>query len=159
MDIPLVSISVDLLLIARCFVALLWGFLWAMVLQHTRLGQFWAAERTWLTVVIGVGVDLALSFGGDWFTVAAVVAFSSVGIIWRSLSNEAKQPEVQRGYKALWSMEDAIAVLNNLTEALEQVVEGTNGERAAQLSRALRDAHLASQMVKAARRGEYEGKR
>jgi hypothetical protein len=154
-----VSIAVNPLLIGRCFIGLLWGFLWAMVLQHTRLGQFWVKERTWLTVVIGVGVDLALSFGGDWFTVAAVIACSSFGIIWRSLTNEAKQPEVQRGYRSLWSMEDSIAVLNELTESLEDLVEGTNGEQAARLSRALRSAHLASRYVKAARRGEYEGKR
>jgi putative flippase GtrA len=55
-------------------------------------GKWLAIKRTWLTVVVGVGVDLALLLMvldiHTWSIVAAVIAASSVGIIVRSLYNE-----------------------------------------------------------------------
>lgn len=74
--------------------ALVWGLIWAALLQFTQLGRFLAARRTWLTVVIGVGVDLALLRGllslRDWLRVVGIIALSSIGIIGRSLVNEAR---------------------------------------------------------------------
>ena len=72
--------------------ALIWGAIWALFLQMHPWGQWLAIKRTWLTVVIGVGVDMALLLLvldiGTWSAVAAVIAASSIGIIARSLYNE-----------------------------------------------------------------------
>lgn len=72
--------------------ALIWGAIWALFLQLHPWGQWLAIKRTWLTVVIGVGVDMALLLLvldiRTWSAVAAVIAASSVGIIGRSLYNE-----------------------------------------------------------------------
>ena len=156
---PMALIPVDLILIARTLAALVWGIGWAVVLQHTRLGRFWAEERTWLTVVIGVGVDLALAFGGDWWACAAVVSASSVGVIARSLMNEAR-PKVPSGYKILWGLEDIIAETHEAVAILETAITTANGNGAqvVQLSRALALAHRANAVAKAARRGDYEAK-
>ena len=78
--------------------ALLWGACWALFLQHHAWGQWLAVRRTWLTVVIGVGVDLALLALlldlAAWLTTAAVIAASSVGIIVRSIANERREDVV-----------------------------------------------------------------
>ncbi len=72
--------------------ALIWGAIWALFLQLHPWGQWLAIKRTWLTVVIGVGVDMALLLLvldiHTWTAVATVIAASSVGIIVRSLYNE-----------------------------------------------------------------------
>lgn len=72
--------------------ALIWGAIWALFLQLHPWGQWLAIKRTWLTVVIGVGVDMALLLLvldiHTWTAVATVIAASSVGIIARSLYNE-----------------------------------------------------------------------
>jgi len=72
--------------------ALIWGVLWALFLQCVPLGQFLARRRTWITVVVGVGVDLAIALMvvpfKAWWPVALVVGLSSPGIIVRSLVNE-----------------------------------------------------------------------
>lgn len=72
--------------------ASLWGTIWAAFLQYTKFGQFLAAKRTWITVVIGVGVDLLILLKvlprREWVKVFSVVAFSSLSIITRSLHNE-----------------------------------------------------------------------
>ncbi len=72
--------------------ALIWGGCWAAILQATSLGRYLAARRTWLTVVVGVGVDLLLLRWllrlTDWLKVVLIVALSSVGIIGRSVLNE-----------------------------------------------------------------------
>ena len=148
------QISADLALIGRCFLALLWGGLWALFLQYHRMGHFLVKERTWLTVVAGVGVDLLIAFGGDWWTVVAVIAFSSFGIIGRSLINE-QRPRLPSGYKVLWALEDAIDVTLELVGVLEDLVEVENGKRVAALGRALRLAHRLNELARDARRGEY----
>lgn len=75
--------------------AFVWGVVWAVFLQYHRYGQWLAIRRTWLTVVVGVGVDLALLLlvldAHTVAMVAAVVAASSLGIIGRSLLNEHKE--------------------------------------------------------------------
>lgn len=72
--------------------AVLWGVLWALFLQHVELGRFLAQRRTWLTVVVGVGIDLAilLIILSPWVVlqILAVVAASAVGIVARSIYNE-----------------------------------------------------------------------
>lgn len=82
-------------IITAALLAFVWGVVWAAFLQYHRYGQWLAIRRTWLTVVVGVGVDLALLLLVlDVHTVAmvaAVVAASSLGIITRSLANEHKE--------------------------------------------------------------------
>ena len=78
--------------------AVVWGALWALFLQHHAWGQWLAVRRTWLTVVIGVGVDLALLALlldlPTWLTVAGVIGASSLGIIVRSIANERREDVV-----------------------------------------------------------------
>lgn len=75
--------------------AVVWGVVWALFLQHHGWGQWLAVRRTWLTVVAGVGVDLALLAAlldlATWLTVAGVIAASSIGIIARSIANERRE--------------------------------------------------------------------
>lgn len=154
-----VSISLDWLLIVRCLVALSWGFGYATFLQYHRLGQFWADERTWLTVVIGVGVDFAIGFNTEWLAQLMIVVLSAIPIIMRSLINESKRPPIPSGYKVLWGLEDSIAIINQITEKLEALIEGKEGETIAEVSRILRLAHGVAEMLKATRRGEYESRK
>jgi hypothetical protein len=80
------------MIILAAILALVWGGIWAVVLQRTALGHYLARRRTWITVVVGVGVDivimrLALSWE-ELAVVFIVVAASSTGVIARSLVNE-----------------------------------------------------------------------
>jgi hypothetical protein len=72
--------------------AIIWGFAWAHVLEHTETGRYWAEQRTWITVVIGVGVTLSLLLPilkrEHWLNVFEMFALSSIGIILRSLRHE-----------------------------------------------------------------------
>jgi len=72
--------------------ALIWGILWALFLQLTPYGHYLAVRRTWLTVVVGVGIDLLIAILviplDTWLLVVAIIAASSLGIIGRSLYNE-----------------------------------------------------------------------
>lgn len=72
--------------------ALFWGMLWAAFLQWNEYGRYLALRRTWVTVVIGVGVDLLIALMvvrlEVWLVVCAIVIASSLGIITRSLYNE-----------------------------------------------------------------------
>lgn len=74
------------------FLALVWGALWALFLQWHSWGRWLALKRTWLSVVIGVGVDLVILLlvlePHVWVSVAVVISASSIGIIVRSLYNE-----------------------------------------------------------------------
>jgi hypothetical protein len=74
------------------FLALIWGGIWAAFLQFIPLGRFLAQKRTWITVVIGVGMDLLIALmimpWEYWKLFALVIAYSSIGIILRSLANE-----------------------------------------------------------------------
>lgn len=75
--------------------ALIWGGIWAVILQWTEIGQFIARKRTWFSVVIGVGGDLLILLAlipfDVWLLVVTVIALSSTGIITRSLFNEYNQ--------------------------------------------------------------------
>lgn len=72
--------------------AAIWGAVWALFLQMHPWGRWLVVRRTWITVAVGVGVDLLiLLFVLDWVAwtaSAAVIAASSIGLIVRSLVNE-----------------------------------------------------------------------
>ncbi len=111
----LVSIPLDLLLICRVLAAFSFGCGLAAGLQFTRLGRFLAEERTWLTVVLGVGVDLMLAYQADWMTTVGVFAMSSVGVIVRSLLYEHQETVNLRSYKLIHHIEDATALALDIT--------------------------------------------
>lgn len=81
-------------MLAVCLGAV-WGAVWAVALQYTGWGRWLAMRRTWLTVVVGVGVDLLLLLlvldWHQWAQVVAIVAASSIGVIVRSLHNEHRE--------------------------------------------------------------------
>lgn len=72
--------------------AFVWGVLFSLFLQLHPLGQFLVVRRTWITVVIGGGVNLLIALMvlefHAWVAMVVIFAFSSVGIIVRSLHNE-----------------------------------------------------------------------
>jgi hypothetical protein len=75
--------------------AFVWGIGWAAILQYTEIGRFLARKRTWVTVVIGVGVDLLILLPlvglEAWLQMGLVIGLSAVGIIGRSLMNEYRE--------------------------------------------------------------------
>lgn len=84
--------------------ALIWGGIWASFLQISALGQFLARKRTWLTVVVGVGVDLVLAAVvvplPAMLIVCAIFALSGMPIVLRSILNEhAETVETIRAIK------------------------------------------------------------
>lgn len=80
--------------VTAALLALIWGGIWAACLQFTDWGKFLAERRTWLTAVVGVGVDLVifrpLVTLQVWCWLVIVVATSSAFIILRSLYNELR---------------------------------------------------------------------
>ena len=83
---------------------LVWGGLWAAFLQWHEWGIWLARRRTWLTVVIGVAVDLGIALIlVPWeclWQVAAIMVLSGVPIVTRSLWNEASEEGRLRGFYA-----------------------------------------------------------
>ena len=81
-----------MILILTGVLALVWGAVWAALLQFTGWGRFMAARRAWLAVAIGLGVDLLLLLVlmpvTLWLQVCAIIAASAIGIIVRSIANE-----------------------------------------------------------------------
>lgn len=77
------------------FLAVFWGIAWAMALQFTRWGRWLVLRRTWLSVVVGVGVDLLIVAAflpfEEWLRLVAVIALSSLGLVFRSIHNEHKE--------------------------------------------------------------------
>jgi hypothetical protein len=80
-------------IVLAVIVAAVWGALWAAFIQFNYHGRFLAARLTWLSVVIGIGVDLlilALVIPLDAFiAVVAIIGASSLPVITRSLLNES----------------------------------------------------------------------
>lgn len=76
------------------FLAAIWGCLWAAYLQFSSFGHYLAVRRTWITVVVGVGMDLLIMLlvipFSAWLVVASIIFASSFGIVARSLYNEIK---------------------------------------------------------------------
>jgi len=153
--------AVDLALIARCLGGLLWGIGWACFIQFNRMGQFLARERTWITVVVGVGVDLGIALGGGWVECAAVIACSAVGIVTRSLVNESRAPEpALNAYRTKWQMEDTIDRLGDITGMLEAALtDDSLSVCQARVSRALVLVHQAQRLMTKARYGEDYSRR
>jgi ABC-type Na+ efflux pump permease subunit len=83
------------ILLAMCLGAG-WGLVWALCLQ-TVPGHFLAARFTWLTVVIGVGVDMFIALlimpVETWLAMMSILGASSVAIIGRSLFNELRDAQ------------------------------------------------------------------
>lgn len=82
----------DWRLITAGLLALCWGFGLALFLQCHPDGRWLALRRTYVAVIIGVGVDLLilsillpLSL---LLQVILVISLSSLGLIYRSLHNE-----------------------------------------------------------------------
>jgi hypothetical protein len=77
--------------------AFVWGGIWAAFIQFVPIGRFLARKRTWITVVIGVGVDLIIALAivdkETWLKIVAIITLSSVFIIVRSLANESREAE------------------------------------------------------------------
>lgn len=77
------------------FLAFFWGVLWAALLQWTQFGRWLAVKRTWITVVVGVGIDLLLALPllpwAYWRRLVTIIGLSSAGIIGRSLINELNE--------------------------------------------------------------------
>ena len=155
----LVEISVDLLLVGRVLVACLWGILFAVFLQYHRLGRFLVEARTWVTVVLGVGVDLALAYGGDWWTVFFVVGASAVGILVRSWANESRRKDsVELGaYQRKWILEDAIADGDEAIMTLRLILRDKpeDGRLVVRLSETLELLQSQRGRLKAAREGRF----
>ena len=84
--------------------ALFWGGLWATFLQFSAWGRYLALRRTWLTVVVGVGIDLLILATviplAAWLLMCAVIAASSLGIIARSLYNERQDERAVEEFHA-----------------------------------------------------------
>jgi len=80
--------------------AFIWGIGWARALQ-TFPGRFLAARLTWLSVVIGIGVDLAILLLIIPFEtlviVTAVIGLSAIPIIGRSILNEIRDQKDLHG--------------------------------------------------------------
>lgn len=74
------------------FLALIWGVIYALWLQTTRRGKTLAARLTWISVVLGVGVDWLISAlileAHIWLLLFAVFALSGLPIVIRSVNNE-----------------------------------------------------------------------
>lgn len=166
MNSELLQISVDLALISRVSLGILWGILWATYLQFNRYGQFLVEKRTWVTVVVGIGVDLIISYPwiggkGDWFTVTAVISASSIGIISRSLINEQKRDELNpKSYKLIWGIEDALALTKDVIDLLVKLLESgqLNKEEILKISEILGILHRLKSIIIDARRGDYNPK-
>lgn len=152
MQTEIVAISVNWITILRCLGALIFGIIYSLCLEFTEKGQFIAEKRTWLSVVIGVGVDLLIGFRADYAAICLVIAFSSVGIIARSLINESRAPEVPTGYAVLHHLEDAARSLSKLRQELEASLTKANaGEMIVSISRSLALAYMAAEHISAVR--------
>lgn len=144
MNPTLLSISVDLLLIFRISIAFCWGFLYAAFLQFHRQGQFLVERRTWITVVLGIGIDLLIAYPGDWSTVALVISISSIGIIVRSLWNESTGANPNpTSYKLKHHLEDITALAETVISQLTQILKSNHmdGKTTADISQVLSKAH------------------
>jgi len=145
------QITLDFLLIGRCLAALLWGVIWAFTLQYVRLAQFLAEERTWLTVVIGIGIDMLIGYGADWWTLMIILGLSSIGVIFRSLWNEHTYEPDTHSYKFKWALEDVIDRSGDTITLLQQALEQ---QSVVPVSKALSHVHQMQRTITVARYGD-----
>jgi len=148
--------------------ALFWGFLWAGFLQFHKWGRWLAESRTWLTVVVGVGVDLIIALFvvpiDIWNQIALLIVLSSIGIIYRSLSNEMHDkttPAKKRlPNKTLWNLDDIREGVYpqlqvSLRTAKRRAELNRDWELLAAVAEISRDVEIVYRRVLDARRGEY----
>lgn len=87
----------QLLTLPAALLALFWGLAFALFLHRTRIGRWLRHKRTWLTVVIGIGVDLAilrLIIPCQYVTAALVIiALSAIGIIAFAIGDELAEDQ------------------------------------------------------------------
>ena len=73
------------MLLSACLLGALWGIGWAMFLWMSAVGRWLRLRRTWLTVVVGVGMDLLIvRMAVDvaaWLVMVGVVACSGQGVV------------------------------------------------------------------------------
>lgn len=79
-------------IIILCALGLVWGLVWAIILQYTAPGAFIVHRHAWIAVIIGLSGDLLIAiFAIDldaWLRVVAIVTASAIAIVGRSLYNE-----------------------------------------------------------------------
>lgn len=151
------QITVDSLVIGRLLGGLCWGIGFAVFLQFAKLGKFLTSERTWLAVVIGIGVDLVIAIGADWATVTGVIVASAVGIITRSLVNESRHEPDFNAYKAKWGLEEAIDLLGAAIGLLDDALQlEALGAIHAHVSKAVGAAHAAQHKLDVVRYGDLK---
>lgn len=161
MDKELFQISVDLLLILRVLGGFVWGACFAIFLQKHRYGQFLVRERTWITVVIGIGIDFLIAYRADWDTTLLVVCVSSIGIIIRSLYNESNEAQInENSYKLKWALMDGNALAGDIISQLTKILtdEQLSQTVSVKINKTLAIAHQIKLLLTDARRGEYSQK-
>jgi hypothetical protein len=89
------------MMLPAALLALFWGMGYALFLWGTGPGRFLRLRRTWLSVVIGVGVDLLIGLlvvdVRVWAGLAGVVSCSAVGIVVAALSGEYREHREELG--------------------------------------------------------------
>jgi hypothetical protein len=155
MNEQLYQISVDFDLILRLFLAFLWGIGWALFLHYHHIGQDVVKNKTWLAVVVGIGVDLLIAYNADWWTVSGVIAASSIGIIWRSLSAESQQQQVNyNAHHVKWGIMDATAMADDMIKKLAGLLREHDPQTLpAAISELLGTAYAQREILRAARQG------
>lgn len=82
-------------LLAAALAGVIWGGIWALVLQSTAIGRYLVSQLTWLTVVIGFGGCLLILLFvlpiDAWLTVLAVIGAAGLPIVGRSLYNMMRE--------------------------------------------------------------------
>ena len=77
--------------------AFIWGIAFALFLHYVPIGRHIVTKHTWLAVVIGVGVDLALIWLIlpllYWLVVVGIITASSFGVIGRSIAMDSKESD------------------------------------------------------------------
>ena len=77
--------------------ALIWGIAFALFLHYVPIGRFIVVKYTWLAVVIGIGVDMALALVilplPQWLIVVGIITASSFGLIGRSIAMDSEESD------------------------------------------------------------------
>ena len=80
------------MLLSACLVGALWGVGYGMFLWLSPVGRWLRLRRTWLSVVIGVGMDLLIVLMAvdvaAWLVMVGVVASSGLGVVAMALGGE-----------------------------------------------------------------------
>jgi len=109
------------------FLGFIWGLAWALIIEYVPLGQFLVRRRTWITVVIGVGGDMAIAwFALDfaaWSQMALIVGLSSIPVVMRSLLLESNGASERLPNKVIWGIEDVLARCLRAGRALDETIE------------------------------------